>query len=91
MAEYIKVAELVLVKEGGEFVGMELPLNENVLNKAGAAGILDQLKWRLFDSSWVVNTVMRVEDKNAQANQSGSESGDTTIGGDGQNQEADQA
>jgi hypothetical protein len=85
MPEFIKVAELYLVKEGEQYTGLEMPMTENVLNKTGAANLLDMAKRCLDDSSWIVNTVMRVKD--AQTNQSGSEDSNSLNQGD-ESQEA---
>ena len=79
MPEFIKVADLFLVKEGDEYTGLEMPMTDNVLNKTGAANLLDFTKRCLDDSSWVVNTVMRVKD--APTKQSGDTNSDT--GGQG--------
>lgn len=79
MAELIKVAEVFLVKENEQFVGVELGFNENVLNKRGAASVLDTLRSGLNNAGWVTSTVMRVEDReeNAPSEPEGSAGGDT--------------
>ena len=78
MADLIKVAEVFLVKEGDQFVGVELGFNENVLNKRGAASVLDTLRSGLNNAGWVTSTVMRVEDReDAPSEPEASAGGDT--------------
>lgn len=59
MADLVKVAEVYLVKDGEQFVGMELGWTESVLNEQGAASVLDTLRGQLDRSAWVATMVMR--------------------------------
>ena len=57
-----KVAELYVVSNDEELLGVECAFDENVRNKLGAAQVLDLTRAALNTSGWVTQTVMRVED-----------------------------
>jgi len=75
MADAIKVGEIVLIKEGDEFVGVEVGFAPSVMAKAGAVTVLNMLKGAMENTGWVFNTIGRVAD--AQADEEPSEGGDT--------------
>lgn len=85
-ATLVKVADLFLVKQGDDYVGMELGFNENVLNRQGGAMVLDTLRGAMNSSTWVASTLLRapVEGQaNAQADQGANQSSDTDDEGTG--------
>ena len=75
----IKVADVYVVQQDEQFVGVEVGFTEAVRNKRGAATSLDFMRNALSNSGWITQTIMRVEDKeddaqaNAQPEDSGSE------------------
>jgi hypothetical protein len=80
--EYVRVAEVVLVKDGDNFVGAELGFGTNVNNKDGAALVLNMLGDAMRNVTWTFNTLMRVADAqtNAQADGSGDTDTETPAG-----------
>ena len=57
-----KVAELYVVSNDEELLGVECAFDDNVRNKMGAAQVLDLTRAALNTSGWVTQTVMRVSD-----------------------------
>lgn len=55
----VKVAEVFLVQDGEEFVGLEMAFTESVLNAQGRAGVLDALRGSLDNSLWVAGMISR--------------------------------
>lgn len=73
----IKVADVFVVQQGDKFVGVECAFTDAVRNKKGAATSLDFMRSALNNSGWVTQTVMRVEDRedDAQAHSQPEDSG----------------
>lgn len=65
-AKLIRVAEVFVVQHEGQYVGVEVGFTDSVLSKQGAATCLDFMRGALNSSFWITNTVMRVEDRDAQ-------------------------
>jgi hypothetical protein len=84
--EFIEVGKLYLVKEEEQFISVEWMMNENVTTKNAAAELIDFLKRCTDNSTWVVNTVLRIKegDNNAQVEDGGDQSGNTDKQGTGE-------
>lgn len=74
---FVHVGNLLLAKNGDDFTGVEIVFTKNVLNKMGAASILDTLRSAMNVAGWTTTTVMRVEDQDAQAIKQADQGGDT--------------
>ena len=84
--EFIEVGKLYLVKEEEQFISVEWMMNENVTTKNADAELIDFLKRCTDNSTWVVNTVLRIKegDNNAQVEDGGDQSGNTDKQGTGE-------
>ena len=76
MPELNKVADIYLVQEGDQIVGVEVGFNQNVHTKLGAAVVLNNLFMKQADAAWTYNTIARVQD--APTDQQPDEGGDTS-------------
>jgi hypothetical protein len=74
---FVHVGNVLLAKNGEDFTGVEIVFTKNVLNKMGAASILDTLRSAMNVAGWTTTTVMRVEDQDAQAIKQADQGGDT--------------
>ena len=76
--EFVKVADVWMVKNDDQFVGLEMTFTQNVYNKDGAMTVIDFMKNSILNTRWLFATINRVEDKdaptNAQPESDGSES-----------------
>ena len=78
--QMVHVGDLYIVKNGEQILGVETVFTDNVLNKQGAVLVLDNLKGALNSTGWIMNTVMRVQDReqgDAQVDTEADDSGDT--------------
>ncbi len=55
MPELNKVADIYLVQEGDQIVGVEVGFNQNVHTKLGAAVVLNNLFMKQADAAWTYN------------------------------------
>lgn len=70
--EFIEVGKMYLVKDGETFTGLEFMTSENVTTRNACAELIDFMKQCANNSTWVVNTVLRVKENNdAQINTQG--------------------
>ena len=87
--QFIEVGKVYLVKEGDRFVSVEWAM-ENVPSRTAAAELIDFAKRCADNSTWVYNTINRVQEggSDAQAQGAGDQSGDPNQQGTGQLEEA---
>lgn len=76
---FVHVGNLMLAKRGDEFTGVELVFTKNVMNRVGATSVLDTLRNAMNASAWTTNTIMRVDDGNAQIDTQADGSGDIVV------------
>jgi len=70
--EFIEVGKMYLVKDGETFTGLEFMTSENVTTRNACAELIDFMKQCANNSTWVINTVLRVkESSDAQINAQG--------------------
>jgi len=78
MSNLIHVGSVYLTKdEEGKINGVEIGFTENVTNQSGACFVLDSVRGGLNSSAWIGQTISRVENKDAQADENATEGGDT--------------
>tara|TARA_B100000965_G_C19566944_1_gene747258 strand:- start:213 stop:557 length:345 start_codon:yes stop_codon:yes gene_type:complete len=62
-----KVADVYIVQQDEQFVGVELGFNpDTITNQQGACTSLDFMRGALQSSYWITKTIGRVENKDAQ-------------------------
>tara|TARA_B100001057_G_scaffold501169_1_gene621489 strand:- start:278 stop:592 length:315 start_codon:yes stop_codon:yes gene_type:complete len=87
--QFIEVGKVYLVKEGDRFVSVEWAM-ENVPSRTAAAELIDFAKRCADNSTWVYNTISRVQEggEDAQTQSTGDPSGDIDKQGIGQTEQA---
>lgn len=77
----VQVGAVCLVKgeEDGQFTGVELLFTDQVLNRQGAAMVMDNIRGALNSSIWVASTLLRApaEENNAQTDEEADTPSDT--------------
>lgn len=77
----IKVGEVYMIQDGESenFVGLEVGFAETVLNRQGAAMVLDNMRNAMNSSGWIAQTILRapVGEENAQTNEEADTGSDT--------------
>lgn len=58
-AEMVHVGNVYMVKTNENFVGLEIGWTENVLNRQGAASVLDMIRNMMSKSGWIAQSVLR--------------------------------
>ena len=80
--QFVKVAELYLIREGDAFVGLELGWTDAVLSSEGAAGVLDLLRSSMDSAAWTTAIVSRADSASSDTGTGQVDEGDAGEDGD---------
>jgi hypothetical protein len=75
----IKVGEVYMIQDDGDkFVGLEVGFTDAVLNRQGAAMVLDNMRNAMNSSGWIAQTILRapVGEENAQTDEEANQDSD---------------
>ena len=73
----IEVGNIYAIVQGDDLVNVEVEFNKNLTGANTAANVLTKLSQALGDVGWSTRSVMRVADRDAQAQANGDQDGDT--------------
>ena len=65
--QFVKVAEVYLIREGEDFTGLELGWTNAVLSSEGAAGVLDLMRSSMNSAAWTTAIVGRADSASSDA------------------------